>query len=213
MSIAEGPHHVRVIARAEAILLRPLPEWDAIATENATPGSLFTGYGCILAAIGPVAILARRLTFSGLLFFHWSVGPIIGAVALDYGLSLGGVWLLGLVIDATAPNYGAQKNPLAAMKLAVYAATPVWIAGAFALTPWLDRLWVLGLLWGLYLFYLGLPKLMKPAPERQSSYFVVTVAVAVVIGVIFARMVEVTAFAYSGDFQPRLHPFLFGVAA
>lgn len=194
MSSADGPSRSGLIARVEAILLRPLPEWDIIAGEEANVAGLFTGYACILAAVGPIAMLARRLTFFGL-FFHWSVGAVVGAIALDYALSLVGVYILGLIIDAAAPSYGAERNPVQAMKLAVYAATPMWLAGAFSLVPLLGRLWVLGFIYALYLYWLGLPKLMKPAADKTTNYYVVTVAAAVVIGAIFARLVEMIALA------------------
>src|SRR5258707_10703118 len=44
-----------LVERAKNILLQPKTEWPVIAAEQATTGSLYTGYVIPLALIGPVA--------------------------------------------------------------------------------------------------------------------------------------------------------------
>ena len=49
--------------RIKNILFSPASEWDRIDTEPATVKGLYTGYACILAAIGPVARLVGGQVF------------------------------------------------------------------------------------------------------------------------------------------------------
>lgn len=74
------------------------------------------------------------------------------------------VYVIAIVTDALAPTFGGTKNQSNALKLVVYAMTPIWLAGVFLLIP---QLRILGL-YGLYLFWLGIPALMK-APDEKSA--------------------------------------------
>ena len=53
MAVVEGPRSASLISRVQNILMKPAAEWDVIDGEAATIPGLFTGYACILAAIGP----------------------------------------------------------------------------------------------------------------------------------------------------------------
>ena len=77
---------------------------------------------------------------------------------------------------AGAANSAAQRNFPNALKLSIYAHTPVWLAGIFLLIPGLHFLMVLGL-YGVYLLWTGLPVLMRTPQYRLLPY---TMIVAVV---------------------------------
>ena len=79
--------------------------------------------------------------------------PAVG-VLLDLFV---GIFVLSLIINALAPTFGAQKNSAQAMKVAVYAYTPGWLAGVFNIIPLLGILGIIAGLYGIYLLYLGLP--------------------------------------------------------
>ena len=130
MSVVEGPRSAGLIARAQAILLRPKAEWDVIDTEPATTQGLFAGYACILAAIPPIAMI-----LSHLLFIHWTIVPIIVIAVISYVASLLGAFIVGFIIDALAPSFDGQKNRTQALKVAVYSSTAGWVAGIFLLFP------------------------------------------------------------------------------
>jgi Yip1-like protein len=172
-----------LLDRAKAILLTPKTEWPVIEAESATTGSLFTGYAIPLAAIPAVAG-----------FIGWSVvgisvlgtsiklpmsDALVGALVRFVG-GLIGVFVLGLIIDALAPSFGGQKNPIQALKVAVYSSTASWVAGIFLIIPSLGILSVLGL-YSLYLLYLGLPQLMKAPADKAVGYTAVVVVVGVVL--------------------------------
>ncbi len=70
-----------LVARAKNILLQPKTEWPVIAGEQATTGSLYTGYIIPLAAIGPVASII------GWSVFGFSV-PFVGGIRYPIGISV-----------------------------------------------------------------------------------------------------------------------------
>ena len=184
MTIVDEPRRSGLIARVQGILLRPAPEWDIIAAEPATIQGLFTGYACILAAIPPVALVVQHL-----LFLHWLLIPIIVIAVISYIASLIGVFILGFIIDALATSFDGEKNPVQAMKLAVYSYTAAWVAGILNIVPVLGLLAILAGIYGLYLLYLGLPKLMKSPPEKTAGYFIVTILAAIVVNVVIGAVI------------------------
>jgi hypothetical protein len=114
---------------------------------------------------------------------------------LTYVLGLASIYLFGLVINALAPNFGSKPGLENAMKLAVYAMTPMWIGGVFYIIPFLSFLSVLASLYGLYILYLGFSTPMMDTPqEKILPYLVVsiivvavlTVVVSLIVGAIFA---------------------------
>ena len=184
MSVVEQPARANLVARVRNILFHPKAEWDVIDTEPATPRGLYAGYACILAAIPAVCTFIGLQVFGVGAFGVTYRPPLIGGLLqaiVGYLLSLIMVFILALVIDGLAPSFGSQKNRIQALKLAVYASTAGWVAGVFTLLPALAILAGFGALYGLYILYLGLPKLMKTPQDKAVLYFVVSVVVAIVL--------------------------------
>src|SRR5262249_27212699 len=123
MSVVDGGSS-GLVQRVQDILLRPRPTWDVIDAEPATVKGLYTGYICILAAIGPVCSLIST-TFFGHLGF--AVFGLVAAV-VGYLLALVSVYVVSLIIDALAPSFGGAKNPIQALKTITYAMTAAWVA-------------------------------------------------------------------------------------
>jgi hypothetical protein len=163
--------------------MKPAAEWNVIEGEPATIPGLFTGYACILAAIGPVAVIVQHLVF-----IRWTLPLIVIGAVVGYILSLIGVYVVGFIIDALAPSFDAQKNPVQAMKVAVYSYTASWVAGILNIVPILGILAIIAAFYGLYIFWLGLPPLMKVPQEKAAGYAIVTVIVAIVINVVVAMI-------------------------
>jgi hypothetical protein len=191
MTAAEqGPVAEGLVARVKGILLTPSAEWSRIELEPATTNSLFVGYACILAAIGPLASLIGGQLFGYSFLIASFKPPLIWSVCsavVSYVLGLVGVFVLALVIDGLAPTFGGTKNQIQALKVAVYSSTAAWVAGIFGLIPMLGILAIVGL-YGLYLLYLGLPKLMKAPQDKALAYTVVTIIAYAVIFVIIATV-------------------------
>jgi hypothetical protein len=189
MSIVEpGPAgSAPLVNRVKGILLSPAAEWDKIDAEPATVSGLYTGYVGILAAVSTVAALIGRVVFGygalGVVYRPNIVTAIVGAV-VGYVLALVMVFILALVIDMLAPSFDGQKNQIQAFKVAAYSGTAGWVAGILQIFPPLSMLMLLGSLYGLYILYLGLPKLMKVPQEKALGYTVVTIIVAVVLFIV-----------------------------
>ena len=188
MSIVEpGPRSEPLVNRVRGLLMSPAAEWDKIDGEPATIAGLYSGYVAILAAIPVIASLIGSVVFGhgafGIVYRPNIVSAIVGAV-VSYVLVLAGVYILALVMDALAPSFDGQKNPIQAFKVSAYAGTAGWVVGVVHIFPPLDLLAILGSLYGLYILYLGLPKLMRVPAEKGLGYTVVTIVVAIVIFIV-----------------------------
>jgi hypothetical protein len=170
--------------RVQNIILKPSQEWDVIAGETTPTPDLIKNYALPLVAIGVIAgFIGSTLIGS----FRFATGL---AVAIAAGvMALVGVYVLGLIINALAPKFGGEKNSAQALKLAVYSATPGWIAGVLNILPALGVLASLAGLYGLYLLYLGLPRLMKNPADKSVPYTVVVVLCAIGIAIVINMVI------------------------
>lgn len=177
-----------IIDRIKNILITPKTEWDVIAAEPSSTGGLLTGYVLPLAALSAIAgFIGSSIIGSSTFFGGFFRVPIVWGVALAiYAVVMAvvGVFVLSLIIDALAPTFGGEKNSKQALKVAVYAYTPAWIAGVFNIIPMLGVLAILGALYGLVLLYLGLPRLMKAPEDKAIGYTIVVVICAIVLSII-----------------------------
>ncbi len=85
------------------------------------------------------------------------------------------------------------------MKLTVYSATPGWVAGILTIVPALGLLVWIAQLYGLYILYLGLPKLMKSPQDKTVGYFVVSLIAVFVVNIIIGAIIAAvtTAMVFS----------------
>jgi hypothetical protein len=177
-------------------LLQPRSEWATIDAEPATVGGLYAGYIVWLAAIAPLAsvieasVFGIRLPYGGV--YRVPLTSAVSGAVVRYAAALVTTYLLALVINALAPAFGARQSPIQALKVAAYASTPIWIAGAVAMAPFLSALELLGL-YSLYLVFLALPAVMGAPRDRAIGYTAAVVACATVLflvgGAVAARFV------------------------
>lgn len=176
-----------LIERAKSLILSPKAEWDKIEAEPAEPQALTLSYVAPLVAVGVVASMVGALAFGdgGLGgIFRPSIGAVLTSSVVSFALSVGGVFVLAFIVSALAPTFGAAKNYKQAFKLAAYAGTPAWLAQIVTILPQLGVLALVGALYALYLFFLGLPKLMKPAPEKATNYAVASIGAAIGLAIV-----------------------------
>lgn len=180
-----GASGAGLISRVKNILIKPRPEWEAIEGEPTTIRDIYLRYACILAAIPSVCQLIASQVFGrglpGIITYKPSLVASLGSAILTYILALVGVFIVALIIDALAPSFGAVKNRTQAFKVAAYSSTAAWVGGIFLLLPPLSILAVLAALYGVYLLYLGLPKLMKAPDDKAIAYTGVSILAAIVV--------------------------------
>lgn len=176
-----------IVRRVQDILLKPGDTWPAIAAEPADAGSIYKQYLLLIAAIPPLAALIG-ITLIGVGGFGFRVRmPLLyglEAAIVQYALTLVMIFVVALVVEALAPNFGGTKDRVAALKVVAYGSTAALVGGVFNLIPALGILALLAALYSIYLFYLGLPVLMKCPQDKAVAYTVVVAVLALVASLI-----------------------------
>ncbi|QJR13760.1 Yip1 family protein [Usitatibacter palustris] len=178
--------------RVKNILLTPKTEWDVIAGETTPTATLIKGYVLPLAAVAAsAAFIGNVVVGSGFGFHLYRMPLLMGLVfmAMQILMAVVAVFVISFVINALAPKFGATQDPAQALKLAVYSCTAGWVAGVLAVLPMLGTLAIVGGLYGIYLLYLGLPKLMKCPEDQTTGYTVVVVLATLIVMVILNAIV------------------------
>ncbi len=186
---------MNLIERAKNILLTPKTEWDVVNNETPDTTKILTTYVVPLVAIGTVAafigwaLIGKSYGF-GFKLKSTELGIRYALIAAVAGIA--STFLMAFVVDALAPTFKSEKNFGKSFQLAAYSYTAGWVGGIFNIMPSLAIIGSLIGLYGLYLLYLGLPKLKKTPQDQVTGYFVaslVTMIVAsLVIGMILAAI-------------------------
>ena len=165
--------------RIRLINLRPKEEWEKIKNEKSDISAMFTEYAVILAIIGPAANFIRQAFIGHTILgerITTDIPTALTAAVLSYVFSLGVTLFAGFIIDLLGPSFGANRNINDSMKVAVFAMTPTWLAGIFALIPALEFFQLMGI-YSIYLLYEGLRIVKIPKPEKLIGYTVIVVIV------------------------------------
>jgi hypothetical protein len=177
---------MNVVERARNIITTPNTEWNTIDTEAAVPGKIITNY------VFPLAALAAIAAFIGYAFIgiemlgfryrgvNWGLYQALTVLIS----AICSVYVTALVVDMLAPSFGSQKNFNKSLQLVAYSFTPIWIGGILSIFPPIALIGALFGLYGLYLMYVGLPKLKHTHADKQTGYFVVIIIVTIVVYII-----------------------------
>lgn len=169
----------KIINRIKSIILYPNTVWDEVETEAMTESEIIRQDLLFIAAVPAVAGFFGSL-FTGENFFRamlWAV--------LFFGFSIAGVWAAAKTLNFFAPNFKAEQNYTAFLKLTVYAFTPILLSCIFFLIPPIYGFSILGI-YGFYVFWAGLPKLVSCATEELFNFrFIGMIVIAIAILVIF----------------------------
>jgi hypothetical protein len=177
-----------IITRIKNILVTPKTEWPEIKYESLPHGKLFLSYVMPLALIPAVAALIGYgvIGYSILGVHIGSIGLGVRYAIAQYVTMLGGTYLTAFVINELAQSYGAKKDFNSAFACVAYAYTPMFVGGIFYLIPAVSWLASLVGLYGLYLLYVGLQPMMKPAEDKQTIYFIISLVVTVAVTAILS---------------------------
>jgi hypothetical protein len=165
------------------ILSKPAQEWPVIASESTDVAALYKEY------IIPLAAIPAICGFLGMMLIGvTSMASGLAGLIVGYVLSLVGIFLAAFIVDKLAPSFQSTGGIVQALKMVAFASTPSWVAGVLHLVPLLGALALLAALYGVYLFYLGLPSVMKTPPDKVIPYIVVSAVVIIVISVVTASI-------------------------
>jgi len=135
-----------------------------------------------------LAVVAFPLLLGNLLGYGiiWGGGSYIGwgfAIAIiSYIGAIIGVVIFGFILNMLAPSFKTKQNQMQAFKLVSYAATPWLLLGIINIFPAAGIIAFLGLLYGLYILYLGIPILMETPKEQQMIFFIIGLVVYIIVG-------------------------------
>lgn len=187
-----------LVDRAKNILLNPKPEWDVIAKEPATVGSLFTGYAVPLSllpvvgtviAMGLLGIGAGSLAPMGIATV--GVGIAAGMAAVGFVLGLVMLWLMSFIVNAVSPSFNGKSDLVSATKLMAYASTPSWVAGFIApfLGPVGGLVSLAAIAYVVYLIYTGIRPVMEVPAEKVAGLTVVIILIYIVLSLIISMFI------------------------
>ena len=178
--------------RVTNILKTPKTEWPVIAAESTDVGRLYTEYICPLSAIPAVAnfigmaFVGGALSLAGyrpstMRYFTWML--------VSYLVGLVSVYICAVIIEWLAPKFKSSGSRLDALKLVAYASTPVWIFGILNIFPLLGIFVLFAAIYAIYLFYLGLPPVMKTPQDQVVIYMIVSALVVIVVSMVLGMIV------------------------
>lgn len=174
---------MNTIDRAKNIILRPKQTWEEIKDESMGISEIFYSYVLILAAIPAISeFIGSSLIGYSFMGMHYRLGVMtaLGYSIFSYIMTIIGVYVVAVIANALAPKFDSEKNLTNALKAVAFSMTPSWIAGLLYLIPPLSILAILASIYGLYLFYLGLPLLMNTPKDKSLIYFIVVLIVTIV---------------------------------
>lgn len=180
-----------MISRVKGLIVTPQNEWDRIETEQTSIKDLYLGYIAILAAIPPFASFLGSWLF-GARGLHPTFAAGLFRAVVQYALSLPALFLVAFVISMAAPWFDGRSDDRRALTLAAYSYTPAWLAAAFGLVPGLRFLDVLGF-YGIYVFSLGLNRMMRVPKENLDVFTLVALFLTVATGALHAWIVSAIA--------------------
>ena len=129
---------------------------------------------CLVGAVVPGVGTVRASILQG--FFGAAFGYVTACATV-----------LVLVIDLLAPVFGSRRSFEHAFKLVAYSYTPFWLAGIFLLAPGLRFLIALSV-YGVYLLWKGLPRLMETPRTKVPAFTAVIVGCAAALTLILAAV-------------------------
>jgi hypothetical protein len=160
--------------------------------------TIMVNYVAILAVIPFIATLIGPLWY-----YHYSflVGYAFTLAVLTYIFDVVAVYVVGYLIWKLAPTFGATTDQKKGTLLAAWIFTPAFLISILNIIPFIGWISFLGLLYGLYILYLGLPILTNTPKDRVMSYLVgVVVATIIVYAIVGAIVGAVTTAIFLTSF-------------
>ena len=170
--------------RLTGLVVDPRREWSTIAAEPADVVWLYRHFIAIVAAIPPVALFLR---------FTLAAAPLLGlrAAISRYIVALASPMVAAVVVEKLAPRFKSKASTAQALKLVAYSTAPSWVTGVFYLLPGFGSVaTIVAVLFGIYLFALGLPRLLHTPREQIVPFMLVCGIVLLVINILLTALLR-----------------------
>jgi hypothetical protein len=162
--------------------------------DDAVPvNSVIMNYVVVLAAIPFIATLIGDLVF----YSFFGFGGYAFAIAITtYILDIVGVFVIGFVIWKLAPSFGTTTDQSKATLLAAFVYTPVFLISIFDIIPIISGITILGLIYGLYILYIGLPIMLGTKPDKVLTYVITIIVVAIIVFAVIGAIIGAISAAF-----------------
>ena len=139
----------------------------------------------------------KNIKESSPFFGSLGVSGIIAAVN-QILIIVGAVYLATILIHALSDQFGVSKDFNRTFSLVTFSFTPLCVAGIlYIYTPLAWLIPLIGL-YGVYLLFIGIKPLIKPAEAKQTGYIVMALLVTVVAYIVVTKIVpSITTEIYS----------------
>jgi hypothetical protein len=172
---------------AIALVMHPVEYMTQNKDQTVSVNTLMINYVAILALVPLIGRLIGDLLFeSG----HGRAGYAIGGSIVAYILDIIAVFVIGYAIWKLAPSFSTSTSQAKATTLAAFVYTPVFLIGILSIYPPLGYLALLGLLYGLYIFYRGLPIMLNTPADKTVTYVIAILVVSIIILFIISLMIS-----------------------
>lgn len=170
--------------RLRGLFVDPKREWAVIAAEPADVASLYREFILIVAAIPALAL------FLGMVL---RLRPMlaVGAAVTAYLTAIAQPIIAALVVERLAPKFRSSGSTAQALKLVAYSSAPAWGAGIFYVLPALGYVVVtVAVIYGIYLFAIGLPPVLHTPREQVVPFMVVCAIVLLVVNILLSLVLS-----------------------
>jgi uncharacterized membrane protein len=162
-----------LMPRIIRIVVSPRDEWERIAGE---------GWQSALIYVLLLSLLPALASFVNVRNSELRLPP--NAVLMTYFSSAFGVLAIAAAFWLLARMFSPKATAQGCVKVAVYGATPLYIAAGLLVMPVLVIVCVVSLLHVFYLYYLGAQQLLG-VPENDAAQFV---AIALVLAIVASTL-------------------------
>lgn len=179
----------KLVEQVKDILITPKPTWVHLKNEELPEKEITRNYLIYLAAVPAVAgFLGKAIIGQNVPFFGQYRVPFFNGLlwaVLIWLLSIALIYVNAWLVNTLAERFSGQKNQNAAFKLVAFSFFPFLLAGVFNIVPGLSGLYILGL-YGVYLFFLGVPILMQCPEEKALPYTILSVILCLIVSALFS---------------------------
>ena len=172
--------------RVIGILTDSIHEWRVISAEQDDIASVYMNYIVPLAAIPAISMFIGLGIIGAPFIGRFGILTALSSAIFGYVSALASPIIAAVVIEQLAPKFKSSGTLVDALKLVAYASTPMWVGGILYILLYLAPLVLAAALYAIYLFYLGLPAMMKTHPDNVVPYMVVSAIVLLVINLLLA---------------------------